>query len=93
MGPSAPSQKIGAYHIAKEVRPMAAKRLSRAVLNRWYARLDEEGKARFYDRYAKIFRGAGVRLSAGEWTITFAGHRIKLPLRPSFSWLLYYSYY
>jgi FkbM family methyltransferase len=66
---------------------MAARRRPRAVLNRWYATLSEEAKSRFYVRYAKIFREDTVRFDAGEWTITFAGNDLKLPLRPLFSWL------
>jgi FkbM family methyltransferase len=69
------------------VRSLAAKRVLRTMLNRWYTTFDETEKSLFYDRYAKIFRGSKTSVEPGEWTITFAGREVRLPLRPSFSWL------
>src|SRR5262245_2148610 len=56
-------------------------------LNQYYGLLDDEARSRFHARYAKIFRNDGVSLASGEWLIQFADQKIRLPLRPSWSWL------
>jgi FkbM family methyltransferase len=49
--------------------------------------LDDEAKSRFHARYSKIFRNHRVPLARGEWCIRFIDEKIRLPLRPSWSWL------
>jgi FkbM family methyltransferase len=49
--------------------------------------LDDEARSRFHARYAKIFRNDGLSLAPGEWLLQFADQKIRLPLRPSWSWL------
>jgi hypothetical protein len=69
------------------MRLVAAKTAPRSLLNQYYSLLDDEAKSRFHARYAKIFRNDGVSLAPGEWLIHFADQKIRLPLRPSWSWL------
>jgi len=69
------------------VRLAAAKTGPRSLLNQYYSSLDDEAKSRFQARYAKIFQNDGVLLAPGEWLICFADRRIRLPLRPAWSWL------
>jgi FkbM family methyltransferase len=66
---------------------MASKIGPRKVLNRYYLSLGDEAKYRFLVRYGRIFWGDNVRLAAGEWEISFTNFTIRLPLRPSWSWL------
>ena len=75
------------------VRQLAARKGLRRLLNRYYASLDADGRQRFQQRYARVFRSRGllgndgVALSPGEWEIRFAGRTIRLPLRPAWAWL------
>jgi len=69
------------------VRSIAAQNGPRTVLNRYYGLLGDEAKSNFHARYSKIFRDNGVPLAPGEWDITFIDRKIRLPLRPSWSWL------
>lgn len=69
------------------VRSIAAKNGLRGVLERYYGLLDDEAKSRFHARYSKIFRNHSVALAAGEWVVDFVDREIRLPLRPSWSWL------
>jgi FkbM family methyltransferase len=69
------------------MRLVAAKTGPRSLLNQYYSLLDDEARSRFHARYAKIFRNDGVSLAPGEWLIQFADQKIRLPLRPSWSWL------
>jgi FkbM family methyltransferase len=71
------------------VRLVASSNIPRTLLNWYYNLLDASGRFRFWERYAKIFRKQhrwGL-LSPGEWIVNFAGHRIRSPLRSSWSWL------
>jgi FkbM family methyltransferase len=69
------------------VRSIAAKTGPRSLLNHYYGLLSDEAKSRFHARYSKIFREEGVLLASGEWVIHFINRKIRLPLRPSWSWL------
>jgi FkbM family methyltransferase len=69
------------------VRSIATQNGPRAVLNRYYGLLGDQAKSRFHARYSKIFRDHGVPLAPGEWCIHFIDRKIRLPLRPSWSWL------
>ncbi len=69
------------------VRSIAARNGLRSVLERYYASLSDEAKSRFHARYSKIFRNHSVVLAPGEWVVDFVDRRIRLPLRPSWSWL------
>jgi FkbM family methyltransferase len=69
------------------VRSIATKNGPRTVLNQYYGSLGDEAKSRFHARYSKIFWDQGVRLAAGEWSIRFVDQKIRIPLRPSWSWL------
>ena len=69
------------------VRSIAAKTGPRSLLNQYYGLLSDQAKSRFHARYSKIFRDEGVLLASGEWVIHFMDRRIRLPLRPSWSWL------
>ncbi|HEY3911456.1 MAG TPA: FkbM family methyltransferase [Stellaceae bacterium] len=64
----------------------AANNATLKMLNTFYTMMSDRQKALFHAHYAKIFRERGV-VSKGEWTITFNGRKIKLPLRPLWSWL------
>lgn len=68
------------------VRALAANAATRGLLNRYYNMLNWSAKGRFHRRYSKIFREGGD-FAAGEWTVSFAGRRVVMPLRPSWSWL------
>jgi FkbM family methyltransferase len=69
------------------VRSIAAKTGPRSLLNQYYSLLGDQAKSRFYARYSKIFRDNHVLLASGEWVIHFTDRKIRLPLRPSWSWL------
>jgi FkbM family methyltransferase len=69
------------------VRSIVSKNGPRSILNRFYGLLGDEAKSRFHARYSKIFRDDGVALASGEWTVDFINRKIRLPLRPSCSWL------
>jgi FkbM family methyltransferase len=69
------------------VRSIAAKMGPRSLLNQYYGLLSDEAKSRFHARYSKIFRDEDVLLASGEWVIHFIDRKIRLPLRPSWSWL------
>ena len=69
------------------VRSIAIKNGPRALLNRYYDLLGDEAKSRFHARYSKIFRDYGIPLAPGEWGVNFINRNIRLPLRPSWSWL------
>jgi FkbM family methyltransferase len=75
------------------VRQIAARKASRALLNRYYGRLSDKARFRFSQRYMQVFRGRGlfggegVPLAPGEWKIRFSDRDIRLPLRPSWAWL------
>lgn len=74
-------------YLLRLMRLAAAKKAPRSLLNQYYNSLNDEGRSRFQARYSKIFRDDGVSLAAGEWLIQFADQKIRLPLRPSWSWL------
>jgi FkbM family methyltransferase len=75
------------------VRQMAARKGLRGILNRYYGSLGDDGKSRFRNRYAEIFRsrgllsGTGVALAPGDWGVSFAGRQIRMPLRTDWAWL------
>jgi FkbM family methyltransferase len=69
------------------VKSIAAKDGPRTLLNHYYGCLSDDAKSRFHARYAKIFREENAELVAGEWSIHFIDRRIRLPLRPMWSWL------
>jgi FkbM family methyltransferase len=69
------------------VRSFASKAGPRKILNRYYDLLSDEEKARFHERYSKLYRENGNRLATGEWHVRFLDKRIQLPLRSSWSWL------
>jgi FkbM family methyltransferase len=69
------------------VKAIVSRRGLRDPLNRWYEKLNEQAKERFYVRYAKIYRNSTARLDAGGWTVTFLDNKIILPLRPDYAWL------
>jgi FkbM family methyltransferase len=69
------------------VRSIAAKTGPRSLLNQYYSLLGDQAKSRFHGRYSKIFRDSHVLLTSGEWVIHFIDRKIRLPLRPSWSWL------
>jgi len=69
------------------VRSIATKNGPRTILNQYYGLLGDEAKSRFHARYSKIFRGQGALLASGDWGIRFIDQKIRIPLRPSWSWL------
>ena len=70
------------------VKSLAVRNGPRTILNQYYGLLGDQAKSRFHARYSKIFRDQnGVRLAPGDWTVHFMGKKIRLPLRPSWSWL------
>ena len=69
------------------VRSIATKNGPRTILNQYYGLLGDEAKSRFHARYSKIFRGQGALLASGDWSIRFIDQKIRIPLRPSWSWL------
>lgn len=74
--------------IARSItRYIASRRSPRRVLNWYYNLLGPDGKSRFYSRYAKLFRGRGSFGTAGVWNVYFDDRQIRMPLRPSWSWL------
>lgn len=89
------SEKRSTRAIRRSLRPsrrsfvklVTGNKTSRSWLNHYYNSLNDEGKSRFHARYARIYYEDGISLPAGEWLIQFAGQKIRLPLRPSWSWL------
>lgn len=70
------------------VRSLAVSAGPRAVLNLYYNLLSDEAKYRFQGRYAKMFRAHdSVALASGDWLVHFLDRDIRLPIRPSWSWL------
>lgn len=69
-----------AKEAARTIRWMAAREVPRWVLNRFYSALSLEQQERFHTRFAKIFRNYQSRFEDGEWSVTFAGKRMKIPL-------------
>lgn len=68
------------------IRTLASANVTRFMLNQYYNLLNDLAKSRFHARYAKIFRNHRT-LDPGKWTVTFAGHKIIMPIRPLWSWL------
>jgi FkbM family methyltransferase len=69
------------------VRLAAANGQIRPAFNWYYSLLGAKARSNFHARYAKIFRDRNVSISSGTWNVDFLNHRIRLPLRPSWSWL------
>jgi FkbM family methyltransferase len=70
------------------VRSVAVRDVPRSLLNYYYGLLDDQARSRFHARYAKIFRDQnGVGAAPGDWTVHFIDKKIRLPLRPTWSWL------
>ena len=69
------------------VKGLAARHASRKMLNGYYGLLSDGARARFHERYAKIFRNHKIRLADGNWSVEFNGCSISLPLRDDWSWL------
>lgn len=59
----------------------------RKKLNRWFNKLDWDGKAVFQNTFSKIFRERKVRIDPGIWVANFCGTEIKMPLGNEQSWL------
>jgi FkbM family methyltransferase len=57
------------------------------MLNRYYSTLGDGARARFHERYAKIFRDNKIRFADGRWRVQFGAATIFLPLREEWSWL------
>jgi FkbM family methyltransferase len=73
--------------INKIVRSMAARSSTRKVLNYYYNTLGDKSKSWWHRLNAELFRNEGSSLDAGDWSVTFLGATIRLPLRPEHSWL------
>jgi FkbM family methyltransferase len=69
------------------VRSIATRRGSREILNQYYNLLNDRSKARFHERYSKIFRDQNGQLASGSWRLHFLNRTICVPLRPELSWL------
>ena len=67
------------------VRALASWPYTCAYLNAHFDRLDDAGKHRYYEHYAKVFWNPGIRLGGGTWKLHFLDRLIELPLRPAHS--------
>ena len=69
------------------VRRKVASTSTRRKLNRWYNRMDLDGKAIFQNIFSKIFREKRIEIANGYWSVVFCGKELKMPLRNEQSWL------
>jgi FkbM family methyltransferase len=82
-------QSFNRYNMAARrrlVKILVTAGLTRYFLNKYYNKLNFNSKYQFYSKYAKIFRRNGT-VAPGIWTVLFADRTIKMPMRPSWSWL------
>lgn len=70
-----------------QIRKSIANDAALAQLNKRYLRMDINGQARFFERYAKIFRGETAPSIDAIWRITFAGKPFLVPLKSESLWL------
>jgi FkbM family methyltransferase len=69
------------------VRYMAARRVSRLILNKLYECLSLEWQVWVYARFAKLFRGYDGAFEEGKWRLKFCRKSVWIPLRRQFAWL------
>lgn len=66
------------------MRRLAARSVSRAMVNAIYGRLNPRQQEVFFLAFGQVFAAidSGMTVDAGDWTVRFAGTQLRLPLRP-----------